>query len=248
MSTPERALFFDFGGTLFSYVGVHGKAFRPILAEAVKRLGVQAEMRDAGRAYRTASAHSFREFNPKPYYLHKDLFLDTYRRFAAELDAAADEAFLEWLYEQQREMFYAGCRLREDCLDTLRGLKRAGCYLSIVSNIDDDYLHPMVERTGLSEVLDHWTSSEEAGSCKPHSGIFELAMSKAAIDADRVIFVGDSAHHDVGGAKRMGMRTVLLQEEGVSAPGVDESNSETPDHTIEQLAELLDITEQHLPG
>jgi putative hydrolase of the HAD superfamily len=246
MSTPERALFFDFGGTLFSYTGVHGRAFRPILVEAVERLGIDVELRDAGRAYRRASAASFQEFNPKPYYLHKDLFLDTYRRFGEHLEASPDDDFLEWFYDQQREMFYAGCELREDCLDTLERLKQAGCYLSIVSNIDDDYLQPMVERTGLTKVLDHWTSSEEAQSCKPHRGIFDLAMEKAKIAPERVIFVGDSAHHDVGGARPLGMRTVLIQEEGVSAPGVDESNSATPHHTIQQLSELVEIADTHL--
>jgi len=246
MSDPTRALFFDFGGTLFSYTGVHGRAFRPILVRALERLGGEIELKEAGRAYRNASAASFREFNPRPYYLHKDLFLDTYRRFAEELGRTSDDDFLEWFYDQQREMFYAGCELRADCLETLARLRDAGCYLSIVSNIDDDYLQPMVERTGLTKVLDHWTSSEEAGSCKPHRGIFELAMQKARVGADRVIFVGDSAHHDVGGAKQLGMRTVLIQEPGVAAPGVDESNSETPDHHIASLSELVAIADEHL--
>jgi HAD superfamily hydrolase (TIGR01509 family) len=247
MTAPNRALFFDFGGTLFSYTGVHGRAFMPILLESLERLGVEVEARQAGRAYRKASAESFREFNPKPYYLHKELFLDTYRRFGQELGADPKDDFLEWFYQEQREMFYAGCKLREDCLDTLNELRDRGCYLSIVSNIDDDYLHPMVERTGLHEVLHHWTSSEEARSCKPHAGIFELAMAKAGIDAERVIFVGDSAHHDVGGASKLGMRTVLIQEEGVTAPGTTAENGEEPHHTIRELAELLEIADANLP-
>ena len=247
MTAPTRALFFDFGGTLFSYTRVHGRAFYPILEQALARLGVETELREAGRAYRRASAASFREFNPRPYYLHKDLFVDTFRRFGEELGASPDDDFLQWFYEQQRDMFYAGCELRADCLDTLRRLRERGCYLSIVSNIDDDYLHPMVESTGLAGLLDHWTSSEEARSCKPHGGIFELAMQKAGIDAERVIFVGDSAHHDVGGARKLGMRTVLIQEEGVEAPGSDASNSEEPHHTIHELAELVGIADLHLP-
>ena len=138
-------------------------------------------------------------------------------------------------------MFFAGCELRDDCLDTLRRLRDAGRYLAIVSNIDDDYLHPMVERTGLAALLHTWTSSEEARSCKPDSGIFELALAKAKVEAQNVIFVGDSAHHDVLGAQRMGMRTVLIQEPGAQAPGADPARSATPDHTIAELAELLPI-------
>lgn len=248
MSAPDRALFFDFGGTLFSYRGVQGRHFYPILIEAMERLGVEHEPKEAGRAYRRASAEAFREFNPRPYYLHRDLFEDTFRRFGEQLGGSPTPDFLSWLYEKQREMFYAGCQLRDDCLETLASLKQAGCYLSIVSNIDDDYLEPMVVRTGLDRVLDAWTSSEEAQSCKPDRGIFEVAMRKAELPAERVIFVGDSAHHDVLGAKRLGMRSVLIQEPGAVAPGSDGAASEEPDHTIEELSELLAIAREHFPS
>ena len=247
MSQPDRALFFDFGGTLFSYTGVHGKAFYPILAEATRRLGVNSEPREARRAYWKASGEAFREFNPKPYYLHKDLFHGTFRRFSERLGVPPEQDFVDWLYDQQREMFYTGCALRDDCLETLTQLRDQGCYLSIVSNIDDDYLLPMMKRTGLDSVLHHWTSSEEAQSCKPDGGIFKLAMSKAQIAPERVIFVGDSAHHDVLGANRIGMRTVLIQEPGVSAPGTETEKHGEPDHIIEQLAELIPIVRDHLP-
>ncbi len=247
MPEPSRAVFFDFGGTLFSYQGVQGRAFYPILLEAVRRLGVEATAREAGRAYRKASAEAFRAYHSKPYYLHRELFEDGFRRFGERLGGSPKADFIQWFYEQQREMFYAACELRADCLDTLRSLRESGCYLAIVSNIDDDYLQPMVERTGLASVLDDWTSSEEARSCKPDPGIFAHAMSKAKLDATRVLFVGDSAHHDVLGASKMGMRTVLIREPGVAAPGNDESDGTAPDHTIEQLAELLPIASRHLP-
>ena len=208
-----------------------------------------ASPRAAGRAYGRASAAAFRAFHTKPYYLHRDLFEDGFRRFGEELGATPSAEFIAWFYEQQREMFFAGCELRADCLDTLKGLRDSGCYLAIVSNIDDDYLQPMVERTGLDSVLNDWTSSEEAQSCKPDAGIFDCAMSKAELeDTSRVLFVGDSVHHDVLGAKRKGMRTVLIREPGVVAPGDEASADEAPDHVIERLAELLPIAREHLPA
>ena len=79
--------------------------------------------------------------------------------FARNLDAEASDEFLEWFYEQQREMLLAAFELRADCLETLTALREEGLYLSIVSNIDDDYLHPMVKRVGLDALLDDWTSN-----------------------------------------------------------------------------------------
>lgn len=242
MSSSIGAVFFDFGGTLFSYTAVHGRAFFPILMESLERLGVEAEPAHAGRAYRDASRESFLAFNPKPYYLHRELFEDTYRRFALALGAEADRAFIDWFYDQQREMFYAGCALREDCLATLSALRDADVQLAIVSNIDDDYLVPMVEKLGLAEVLHDWTSSEEARSCKPHDEIFRYSMRKAGVDDPaRVLFVGDSAYHDVAGAREVGMRTALIQEEGVVAPGSDAGSEHGADHVIEALSELVEI-------
>ena len=131
--------------------------------------------------------------------------------------------------------------LREDCLDTLRALRERGLYLSIVSNIDDDHLFPMVERSGLNEVLDHWTSSEEARSCKPDPRFFELAMQKAGHSADQVLFVGDSPEHDVAGAKGVGMTTALIVEDGGAPPLQTGRATTAPDHQIRSLSELLEL-------
>jgi HAD superfamily hydrolase (TIGR01509 family) len=129
-------------------------------------------------------------------------------------------------------------KLRDDCLDTLAELKSRGLYLSVVSNIDDDYLVPLVERSGLDNLLDDWTSSEEAQSCKPHARFFEVALEKAGCSADEVLFVGDSPEHDIDGAKSVGMRAVLIREEDVAPPLQTGRATLPPDHEIETLSEL----------
>ncbi len=119
-------------------------------------------------------------------------------------------------------------------------MREEGLYLSIVSNIDDDYLHPMVERAGLSRVLNHWTSSEEAQSCNPAPGFLQYAHKKADRRAEDVLFVGDSPTHDVAGAHALGMTTALIIEEGQDPPG-QLSDSPEPHHEIRTLSELLPI-------
>jgi len=243
MSTELRAIFFDLGGTLFSYRDVPRRSM-PLILAAGERLGVTAEPRELGRAYRAASRDAFSEYAPRPYYLHRDLFRETYRGFAERLGAEATEDFLDWFHEAQRQVMIDGMELRDDCLDTLAELRKRGLGTSIVSNIDDDYLIPMVEQSGLHEVLDHWMSSEEAKSCKPDPGFFEHALEKQGCRAGEVLFVGDSREHDIVGARGVGMTSVLIVEPGVSAPTGESLPTADPHHEINQLAELIELVKR----
>jgi FMN phosphatase YigB (HAD superfamily) len=100
---------------------------------------------------------------------------------------------------------------------------------------------PLVERSGLDALLDHWTSSEEAQSCKPHPRFFEVALEKARCSADEVLFVGDSPEHDINGAKAVGMRAALIREPDTTPPLQTGRETLTPDHEIETLSELKDL-------
>ena len=243
MRQPVRAVFFDFGGTLFSYSVLAKTSFRKLLERAVARLGVEAPLAEAGRAYGKASVESFLAFDSKAYYLHRELFEDTFRRLALALGAEPERDFLDGCLEEQRSLFFEGCTLRSDCLAMLTSLREAGIHVAIVSNIDDDYLLPMMEKVGLDRVLDAWTSSEEAKSCKPDRAIFDRAMKKAGVQAEQAFFVGDSPVHDIAGALRVGMQTVLIQEPGQRPPGAVEGGVAQAEahYVIEELAELLPI-------
>src|SRR6266850_1969190 len=104
----------------------------------------------------------------------------------------------------------AGSASRPDARSTLAGLRARGIHTQIVSNIDDEQLQPMVRRLGLDDLLDAWTSSDEAGSCKPDARIFAYALTKAGCDANAALFVGDSVVHDVIGPAAVGMATAWL--------------------------------------
>lgn len=238
---PPRAVLFDFGGTLFSYRSVQGAAFHPLLREALARLRVAPEAGAVGRAWRRASADAFRAFHERPYYLHKELFQDTFRRFAALLGAEAAADDLEWFHDAQRDLVVQGFELRPGCVEMLRALRGAGLHAAIVSNIDDDYLLPMLERAGLAPHLDAWTSSEAARSCKPHPAIFERALGVAGARAGEAVFVGDSPEHDIAGARRLGLRTILIRDGELENPGAGAGEAGTPDHVVEDLREIPEL-------
>ena len=240
MSTHFRAVFFDLGGTLFSIREIPRWTAGSI-QQAAEKLGVDAPMREVGLAYRTASREANAKYAERPFYLHRDLFRETFRGFALKLGGEPTTEFVDWFEDAFREAIVGKMVLRDDCLDTLRALRDKGLYLSIVSNIDDDHLMPMVKRSGLDAVLDHWTSSEEARSCKPDPGFFHLALSKAGCAAEDVLFVGDSPEHDVVGAKGVGMTAALIVEEGGKPPLQIGRETLDPDYEIRSLSELIGI-------
>jgi putative hydrolase of the HAD superfamily len=54
-------------------------------------------------------------------------------------------------------------------------------------------------------------SSSEHGYLKPHPSIFESALELLDVSAGDSVMVGDSLAHDIEGARRVGMRGILVQ-------------------------------------
>jgi putative hydrolase of the HAD superfamily len=238
-----KGLLFDLGGTLFSYPRRRGGLGQALL-ETVAELGLDASPDSVGRAWAEANDATMRRYASQAYFLHRDLFHDTLVAFAASFGRTVSETLAERFQAAQRQSVIDHLPIRPECCDALAELKSRGLYLAIVSNIDDDYLHPLVEKHGLHRWLDHWTSSEEARSCKPHTGIFHHALGKARLAVEEALFVGDSLHHDVAGASAAGLRCARIAERGVSTPltGGLRVTAE-PDFQITALTELIDIVD-----
>ena len=235
-----RAIFFDLGGTLFSNRDIP-RVCMPVLAEAVRRLDLEEGLQRLGPAFVEATRRVNASYVDRPYYLHRDLFIDSAAALVEILGLESSEAFGEWFYEAQRDALVGGVELRDDCVETLGELRSRGFLLAIVSNIDDDFLEPMLDNLELRPHFDQWVSSETAGSCKPHAGIFQHALEQAACGPEQVVFVGDSRVHDIQGARAAGLRSVLISEEGGVSHLDDEDFCAEPDHVIGALSDLRDL-------
>ena len=243
MTKPVRGLLFDLGGTLFSYAV--GPEMGRAIFEAAEALQIEARKRDIGRAWGEANAEAMRACAELDFFLHRDLFNKTLETFAARFERTITPEIADRFAETQTEAVVASLPIRDDTIDTLKALKDRGLYLSIVSNIDDEQLIPLVEKHGLDRVLDDWTSSEEARSCKPHTRIYHYALEKGGLDAGEAIFVGDSLHHDVAGAHAAGIRAARIADDLIPTPltaGL-EATAE-PDWVIRSLSELVGIVDE----
>jgi putative hydrolase of the HAD superfamily len=68
---------------------------------------------------------------------------------------------------------------------------------------------------------------------KPHRRIFQTALDRMDVTAERAMYVGDRLGKDVRGSGRVGMRTVLLSRSGRAR-----LSRFRPDHIVQQLSEL----------
>lgn len=239
--TRTKAIFFDLGGTLFSNHEV-ARVSMPVLVETGERLGVEGGLGRIVPVFLEVTRSVNERYVGRKAYLHREMLLETVRELAKGLGSEADDAFAEWFYTTQRAAMVSELVLRPDCLETLTALRDRGLKLVVVSNVDNDYLEPIMQNLGLAPLFDGWISSESAGSCKPDSGIFLEALRSVECKPQEVIFVGDSRVHDVQGALAVGMAAVLLAKGGRSHLD-DEDHASEPDHVIGSLAELLPIVD-----
>ncbi len=229
-----QAVLFDLGGTLFRYNDVRAH-FDEMLKTLASRHQITAPFDEIRSAYRQAMADKMGEFHSKPYYLHRDLFSAAHLQLLAQF--GVDTSDPTALYEGQMEVGMGAVQPRNGVHETLAELRDRGLHLGIVSNIDDDQFDSLWTQMGLGKYFHATTTSEGAQSCKPDAGIYHHALAKApGVQPEQVLFVGDSAPHDVLGAKRLGMTTALI-----SSKTPELSAEMTPEHVIREIPELLDI-------
>ena len=110
-----RAVLFDFAGTLWSDRALRDTHLRT-LEQVARRAGVAAEARALRRAYLEGLGAAAMSYVYEPYYLHRDLFRDSFRSFVRLLGGDADDAACDWAVDEQYRATLADARLRDDCL------------------------------------------------------------------------------------------------------------------------------------
>ena len=169
--------------------------------------------------------------------LYDDAIFVNYTRCIIELmggAGAAVEAVARRLYEEWAE--HQHFELYDDVAGSLRALSTAGVRLGLISN-SHRCLDSFRSHFELDELISVTVSSLEQGFLKPHPSIFRTALERAGVRADEAVMVGDSLAHDVAGARRVGMRGVLLVRGG-DPPDVDAGIDVI--RTLTELPVLLD--------
>lgn len=98
--------------------------------------------------------------------------------------------------------------LFDDTLPVLRELKSRGVRVVVLSNIGLD-IRPLLDRVGVSALIDGVVLSFEVGLVKPDPAIYARALDLLDVPGVHTLMVGDSPRDDVGGVP-LQIRTLIL--------------------------------------
>lgn len=121
-------------------------------------------------------------------------------------------------------------RLFPDVLPALDALAAAGVRLAVVSNWDCT-LGCVLAGLGVADRFGAIAASAVVGASKPDPAIFRAALAAIGVAPEKALHCGDLADRDVEGARRAGVRAVLLDRAGAHAGG--------PWETVADLGELI---------
>ncbi len=111
--------------------------------------------------------------------------------------------------------------------------------LGIIAN-QLDGLKERLEAFDLLQYFKYIISSWDVKIMKPDIRIFEYALDKANCAPQETCMIGDRLDNDILPAKALGIKTVWIKQ-GFGALQKPLSKSEEPDHSINNLFELLEI-------
>ncbi len=116
---------------------------------------------------------------------------------------------------------------------TLARLASGGLRLAVLSNGSPAMLASAVQGAGLGHLLDPVLSVEEVGVYKPHPRVYQLAVDRLRLPAERLCFLSSNGW-DAFSAKAFGMRVVWCNRLGQPPERIPER----PDAEVRSLAAL----------
>ncbi len=221
---PIRAVVFDAYGTIFRFSDTE---HRLLVASLLAEQGLEADL----DAFVESLTKSFHRVGPWAEHTRKDGSADRDQMVAGPLPPwiSTWEIWRRQYEHAFREHGLAGnaaaaadrqrLLLTEadpyaDAHAAIEDLAARGLLVGLLSNADDDFLQSAITRARLRfSVI---ASSESLGAYKPHRAVFDALCERLRCAPAEVLYVGDSPHADVHGAKHAGLRAAWVRRATVS--------------------------------
>ena len=228
-----RAVFFDAGHTLLYAHPDLGTVY----AEATAAFGVRLEpgryaetfvpvFQETTKIYAATSTASDAQ--------DVAMWRDITRRIYDRLPPLKGIPFDDWFEALYRRFGSPDAwKFYDDVETVLRDLRARGLKIGVVSNWDTR-LKKISDGLGLTPLVDFIVISAEVGVRKPDPGIFRMALDRAGVRPEEAIHVGDLLEEDVEGARRAGVRPVLIDRKKRITAGAKPADV----RVVSSLAEL----------
>lgn len=210
-----RAVLFDLGNTLAEYYT--SATFTRVLKQAVAEVeiyldghGLIIARRDDLWTRVQAENHEARNHRVRP--LEARL---------TRIFGVRDAEHIEGMCRAFLKPTFALGRCYEDSVPVLQELRAKGVKTAIVSNAPwgspARLWREELGRLGLADCVDHIAICTDVGWRKPAKPIFLRATHELGVMAEDCLFVGDHPGWDLAGARRAGIRGILINREGERA-------------------------------
>ncbi|HEX2647023.1 MAG TPA: HAD family hydrolase [Candidatus Dormibacteraeota bacterium] len=129
-------------------------------------------------------------------------------------------------------------------LELLQAIRSMGLRSVIASNTywrDAGSYWDDFRKLGMAEYIADIVTSVDAGHLKPHPAVFEMAMRRAGVTAERCVVIGNREENDITPARALGMRTILVHPDD-PVPTQSRANAVAPDlwKCVSALRNMLD--------
>lgn len=225
---------FDFGGTLVQASPNYDLDI--CLSRLLERLaynGISVSLQDCKRAYeetyeRIIASNSLREVT-------YDVIVSRTLGLCGYASKPTDKAVVE-AADAFMECWIQGRTMEKSVSFVLRKLKMR-YILGVVSNLAySPAVTRTLERFDVAELFDAIIVSADVGWRKPSPRIFRKALQIMRISASETVYVGDELDHDVEGAMKVGMHTILLKRSSTKMA----ASNVRPDIIVYEWKELPD--------
>jgi putative hydrolase of the HAD superfamily len=152
------------------------------------------------------------------------------------VEPCAVEIYEEWAGNHHFEMY-------DDVPEVLQAIAASGLRIGLISN-SHRCLASFQSHFELQGLISAAVSSSQHGYLKPHPSIFLAALQLLGVPAGEALMVGDSVGQDIEGARRAGMRAVLVRRGAGDDPFGGVVDDDVP--VIGSLRELVPLLERPL--
>ena len=131
---------------------------------------------------------------------------------------------------------------RHDAKETIIELHRRGYLLGIIANtITETEIPDWMEADGVTQYFKTVILSSKVGIRKPDPEIYWLAARQIGVEPAKCAYLGDNPVRDVEGTRAAGFGMMILFDEPATLAKEPPTGEHTPDYTIKEIRELLDI-------
>ena len=222
-----EAVSFDCYGTLIDWEGGIITGLRPVF----ENHGVEATD-DEILALHAETEHKLQSSSaPGSYVKYRKILGEEVREAGRRWGFEPDPSEIDALADSLRHW-----KPFPDTVEALRRLK-SRYRLAIISNVDDGLF--ALTACHLEVEFDWIITAEQAGTYKPSTNNFEVAIARMRVARDKLLHAAESLFHDVVPAKELGLSTVWVHRRaGKEGFGATPPSDTEPDFVVPDLTTL----------